>query len=129
MSDVLFPLFQSHKQVRAAEIQAVDRSSRRIFVSIPAGEDDPNVMRRHPVMVEDAWIEKFDPKPGDWLMKYADGYMSVSPANAMMSGYTSIDEDEANDEWKPKEAEPAEDQHQADPTAPSSGVSFGGGQG
>lgn len=97
------PLYQSHKQVRAAEIHQVDAKSRRIMVSVPSAADDPNVMAPFTIMVEDSWLEKNEPKPGMWLVEYADGYRSVSPATAFSTGYEAIDEDQANDEWKARD--------------------------
>lgn len=95
------PLYQCHKQVRAAEIRAVDVQSRRIMVEWPV-DHESNVLATT-IMVEDSWLEKNEPKPGMWLVEYADGYRSVSPATAFSTGYELIDENDANDEWKARD--------------------------
>lgn len=128
MSQPTLPLFACHKQVRAAEIRDVDTNGRRISVVIPTLGDEAGlapVLRT--LMVEDSWLEKFSPKSGDWLVEYADGYRSVSPAGAFVGGYSQISEDEANDEWKAREAGDQPDAPEPqDKPSPTSGVSNDG---
>lgn len=81
------PQYLSHKVVRAARIIDVTR-----FPNPSAGICD--VMLRlegqdsgH--QVSEGWWNRHKPKPGMFFILYADGYQSVSPADAFMSGYTT----------------------------------------
>lgn len=80
-----WPSYESHKVVRAKEIIGIDSDDAEepmLFV-------DPG----------DKWQEMFFPtepamakraKVGDYAVIYADGYKSVSPAEAFRGGYTKL---------------------------------------
>lgn len=80
-------VYQCHKKVQAAEIRLVD-GTKLIF-----GEGHDPVA----VMVGLDFIEKHNPKSGDFYVVYEDGYASISPAGAFTSGYAPIDADAAPD--------------------------------
>lgn len=81
------PIVQCHKRVRAAEIVMVD--GRKLMLS-----------GVRPIAVEQEFIDKHNPKSGDYLVEYEDGYRSVSPAKAFAEGYWLLeDQDEAELEF------------------------------
>ena len=43
-----------------------------------------------PLYVGPAWVDKFNPQPGGYLVVYADGYRAYSPAKAFEEGYVLI---------------------------------------
>lgn len=83
----MFKLYQCHKQVRAARVEAIDRIGggtclKFLFVDGPAfvcHENDPMLARYRPVI-------------GDYLVEYEDGHRSFSPAAAFEKGYTELHE-------------------------------------
>lgn len=77
------PLYQCHKQVRAAKIAKVDTS----FVRPEISFEDASLA---PVSVDAAWVAKHQPQAGGYFVVYADGYRSYSPADAFEDGYTAI---------------------------------------
>lgn len=70
--------FQSHKQVWAAKITAVDIEMGT--VSIEGGFYKPG----------QAWLAKHRPEAGMVLVCYDDGYLSVSPDRAFTEGYAKL---------------------------------------
>lgn len=77
------PLYQCHKQVRAAKIAKVDTS----FVRPEISFEDASLV---PVAVTPAWFVKHQPQVGGYYVVYADGYASYSPAQAFEDGYSAI---------------------------------------
>lgn len=88
----ILPAYQSHKVVSAARIISYDpapspaRSDWEILVEVDG--------RRHKIIVDNLWRQRFDPRPGRYFVLYADGYTSVSPAEPFESGYTRIEGEE-----------------------------------
>lgn len=72
------PKYQSHKQVRALQIRAVDGLRLSFDEGYGAITVDPKMFTR------------YTPKPGDYYVVYDDGYASISPAKAFEDGYTRI---------------------------------------
>lgn len=73
------PQYQCHKKVWALKIESADEST--VYF------DDK---RYAPMYVGPAWIERFNPQPGGYLVVYEKGYRSFSPAAEFEAGYTLI---------------------------------------
>ncbi len=82
------PLYQCHKQVRAAQIVGVNYGGVDRAPSLDLIVDTTIIS----VDVTDAWIRKFQPEIGGYYVVYADGYASYSPAKAFEDGYTLLDD-------------------------------------
>lgn len=85
------PLYQCHKQVRAAKIMALETTIG------PAGQhpldsviyfEDP---RHAPIVVSAAFVAKHGIDAFGYYIVYEDGYVSVSPVAPFESGYTLIE--------------------------------------
>lgn len=79
------PLYQCHKQVRAAKIIDIeshesDGVGSHTMVLAPQGR----------VFLTDAWKDRFNPEVGGYYVVYEDGYTSYSPTEAFEKGYTLI---------------------------------------
>lgn len=72
------PSYRSHKTVKALQIEDI-----KGFVISFVDKAFP------PVTAEPALIARYVPLPGDYLVIYADGYQSISPAKAFEDGYTA----------------------------------------
>lgn len=83
-----YPKYQSHKEVSAAKITAVDAGADG-SLTIHLEKPFDNVIIAHEHM-------KRKPKPeaGWYLVVYADGYISFSPGSAFEEGYTRVGGDE-----------------------------------
>ena len=78
------PIYVSHKEVRALEIKGVSGNLEHMSWEIEfADETYPNML------VDDALLHRYQPKMGDFLVEYADGYRSISPRKAFLEGYTA----------------------------------------
>jgi len=78
------PLYKSHKEVRGAkilEIRRNDGNEVRIRLDVGDGLLWPTTF---------AWLQRFSPKEGDYVVLYADGYISVSPPQAFEAGYVLV---------------------------------------
>ena len=78
------PLYNCHKQVRAAKITEIEShesdgtgSHTMIFGDIGGSK-----------FLADEWKERHKPKVGGYYVVYNDGYTSFSPAQAFEEGYT-----------------------------------------
>lgn len=76
------PEFKCHKVVRATKIRTVHASNPRA-VDMLEVDHFPELLE-----LEDGWVTKHTPEVGGYLVVYADGYMSYSPAKAFEAGYT-----------------------------------------
>jgi hypothetical protein len=72
------PLYQSHKRVRALRISRVDGEV------VYFAEDHP------PMNAKPNMFARYTPVPGDYWVKYEDGYESISPCEAFEEGYTRV---------------------------------------
>lgn len=81
------PLYQSHKVVTAAKIDAVEviESDGTGRLLLAAGD----VVHVHVVTPE--YMAKHQPVAGGYYVRYEDGYESFSPAEAFEAGYRAID--------------------------------------
>lgn len=74
------PKWKCHKEVWAAKIKRLTpHSDGSIAMLLDGG---------HIEAADVAWGIKFNPHVGDYLIVYADGYRSISPAKAFEDGYT-----------------------------------------
>jgi hypothetical protein len=85
--------WKSHKQVEAGII--AELGSGRVLVESPGapGSADPPAPVGHEwVDVPDDIFARGTPIEGvDWLVRYADGYISWSPAAAFEEGYDAVE--------------------------------------
>ena len=79
------PKYKCHKEVWALKIKEVKTDP---GVIVPEDES------YEPIPVGESYIEKHKPEAGGYLVAYADGYESYSPAKAFEEGYTPIGEDD-----------------------------------
>ena len=79
-----FPRYRSHKIVRAAEIIAIEPTTAmdRWKVATPYGV----------VVCEAKLFARGIAQPGDFLVVYDDGYLSWSPRDPLLGGYTAVDQ-------------------------------------
>ena len=76
--------YQSHKKVQAAKIVAVTESVNGLTFTYADGHGET-------VYNDDPKIARYRPAVGDYLVQYADGYQSFSPAKAFEEGYSELD--------------------------------------
>lgn len=85
------PEYRSHKVVRAGRIESIEwsrgLSTCQLLLSKAPDGAGPEI-----VTVTREWMDKHDPKPGWYLVQYADGYLSASPPCPFEEGYTLIDD-------------------------------------
>jgi hypothetical protein len=79
------PLYTCHKQVRAAKIMSI-RPLQEDYTQALQLELGTNVPSDLTVDIE--WVQKHRPQAGGYLIQYADGYTSYSPAAPFEEGYT-----------------------------------------
>ncbi len=80
--------YRSHKVVQAGRIDAVTRpdASGGVVVFIEDRDGTLIAVDLTPLMVA-----RHMPLAGDYLVVYADGYRSISPAKAFEDGYTRVE--------------------------------------
>lgn len=78
------PLYKSHKFVWALKIARVEYELGRTYLFF----EDPG---HEPISKAPSWDAKFNPHVGGYLVVYADGYTSFSPAQAFEEGYTRVE--------------------------------------
>lgn len=84
-TSVELPLYQCHKQVRAAKITGVaPQNSETLTITLHL--DD--IMGQ--VEVDSEWQMKHHAQIGSYYVVYADGYTSCSPAQPFEEGYTRL---------------------------------------
>ena len=79
--------WKCHKIVEAEKITGIEPQVVHNSHPLILGEG-PNAPRFY---VTDEFRSKHNPKVGDYLVRYADDYVSVSPASAFEEGYTVVD--------------------------------------
>lgn len=95
-----WPQYQSHKVVSALKIagfKGTGQGAELSFASVDHGptpgqpEDAEHVWTHYdPLVVDPAFLAKHNPTVGDYVVRYADGYLSVSPAEVFDAGYTPL---------------------------------------
>lgn len=90
--------YKSHKTVKAGFIVAVnyDPNSQQYTVITKDIITKDKIllalsMVGAPCIVNEEWVKKFRPIPGEFLVLYEDGYMSVSPQDKFIKGYIKDD--------------------------------------
>ena len=73
------PEYKCHKVVRAAKIADIENVTVLKLEGVERGR-----------CVSFAWLEKHNPQVGGYLVFYADGYVSYSPAKAFEEGYSPL---------------------------------------
>jgi hypothetical protein len=88
------PKYRSHKEVWALKIKTVEldadkarKENRETDGSVTLTFEEPEYAPRK---MPHTYAHKHQPKPGGYLVQYADGYVSWSPAEAFEEGYTRI---------------------------------------
>lgn len=86
-----YPKYRSHKEVSAVKIASVDPGADgSLTLYLEGGFDNvvvPHHERKH----------KPQPEAGWYLVQYADGHVSFSPAKAFEDGYTLVDDGSADE--------------------------------
>lgn len=77
------PLYQCHKQVRAARITSIDYKLCVIQVYVGKKVDVE-------IQVTADWLDKHDPVIGGYYVVYEDGYRSFSPMSVFEDGYSKL---------------------------------------
>jgi hypothetical protein len=86
---VELPLYQCHKQVRAAKITGVEpQNPRTLTTTLQLGDIQASTE------VSAEWHAKHEPTIGSYYVVYADGYTSCSPAKAFEEGYARVPVDD-----------------------------------
>lgn len=81
------PKYVCHKEVRALKISTVEwNSTEQRYLLHFAGSG------YEPLVVSKEWVDSKGPRAGGYLVQYADGYQSFSPAKAFEEGYTVVPE-------------------------------------
>lgn len=82
------PEYECHKRVRAAkivqDIELVDKADHDLVLELP------NAITRLHWEVGYPWYLKHKPEVGGYIVIYADGYVSYSPAKAFEEGYSKL---------------------------------------
>jgi hypothetical protein len=78
--------WKCHKVVQAAKILEVEPNGLELSLRLDAGPSPKGLI----VSVDMPWWGKHAPKAGGYLVRYGDGYLSFSPAEAFESGYTLL---------------------------------------
>lgn len=84
MSDVELPMWQCHKKVRAAQIEAIADQH------VPDGGAVLRLKGGISIKVEAKWVERHEARVGGYYVIYEDGYASFSPQAAFQGGYSPI---------------------------------------
>jgi len=85
----MLPKYVSHKEVEAGKIvgvRAYAGQTRDIVAEVVVSVDGVEYVIEVPV----DFNARGTPKIGDWLIRYKDGYLSWSPAEAFETGYTRM---------------------------------------
>ena len=86
------PEYKCHKVVRAgqiAELRPQDDGSVELDLLCAMREGQTGFKVLGVKMSKD-WAERFKPEVGAYVVRYDDGYTSISPARAFDEGYTLI---------------------------------------
>jgi hypothetical protein len=86
-----WPVYRSHKLVRAAQIDSG-------VVMLADGKASMLLAFHDEAIVDQAVVARYKPVPGDYLVQYEDGYLSISPKAAFEGGYTFVPSLHAGDE-------------------------------
>lgn len=82
------PRYKCHKEVWALKIKAIEPTFHEGGMVQSGAMIFPEEAGYAPFHVEQAYVEKHQPKAGGYYVVYKDGYKSWSPADAFEDGYT-----------------------------------------
>lgn len=82
-----FKKFRSQKIVAAALVLSLELGQRKVTV-----QDLEDAEKKHVIPVPDNFFARGAPEPGDYLVRYNDGYLSWSPKQAFEEGHVELDE-------------------------------------
>lgn len=89
LHDGPLPRYKSHKVVNAVEIVEISDSvfpgRTMVYCKTPGSSE-----RRVNVTVGVEWIRRHKPEVGGFVVLYGDGYLSYSPKEPFLAGYTRI---------------------------------------
>lgn len=77
--------YKCHKMVHAAQIFAIMHGGDGWTLLV----DDANGERLL-IAVKKEWVERHNPQPGGYYVRYKDGYSSWSPADTFERGYSEV---------------------------------------
>jgi hypothetical protein len=83
----MFRKYQCHKVVEAFQIRSISLNGDG-FALYPCEVDEEIGDDFHRVTAD--FMERHTPLPGDYLVRYKDGYESISPAQAFIEGYKRL---------------------------------------
>ena len=86
---LLAPRYRCHKEVQALKIGAVEVMPDGSAL-LEIADEGSSGSGFSPVPVDKSMIARYIPHFGDYLVIYADGYRSISPAKAFEEGYTRL---------------------------------------
>lgn len=78
------PRYKSHKEVEALKIKRIE------IVRFPGATLIPEDDAYAPICVSESYLQKHNPQPGGYYVRYSDGYESFSPAQAFEEGYSIL---------------------------------------
>ncbi len=79
--------YKCHKEVQAAEIHMISEG-KEAGETILIFEDCEAIHLEHYTYLK--MIARYQPKRGDFLVIYEDGYQAFSPRGAFLNGYSKI---------------------------------------
>jgi hypothetical protein len=89
METIVFPLYQSHKQVRAALITGISKTGPTTHITVSYPLDKTATLN----LSADDLVNKPIPEVGMYFIEYLDNnYFSFSPASSFKGGYTKVEE-------------------------------------
>ncbi len=94
----MLPKYKCHKEVGALKISSMLPLSHGGVLLLP------EELGYAPFAVSAGYVEKHEPQVGGYFVRYADGYVSYSPAEAFESGYARM-EPQATEPSKPQEGD------------------------
>ena len=85
MTEISMPQYRSHKTVGALKIERCENTQDDTKVLLTFADD------KYPTQLVDVdVVSRHWPVSGDYLVRYADGYLSISPAAPFEEGYTLL---------------------------------------
>ena len=78
-------LYKCHKTVYAAKITSIQQLG--VFITLVL--DDEKVTN---MVIDEAFFTRHNPKTGDYIVQYEDGYISVSPPKPFEEGYSEVED-------------------------------------
>jgi hypothetical protein len=82
---MLIPKYKCHKEVQAAEIHMISVGHDNVILTFDDCEPVTLALDDYLRM-----IARYQPKRGDFLVVYEDGYQAFSPRMAFLNGYSKI---------------------------------------